>query len=225
MAPPSWFHVRLYVYVCTCVCPCECCVSTCVGFMCVPVPACVQVCVCFYVCFCTSGGAVCVPVCGEVCVCVFVCTRLCVRVCVQLPVLTAAEVLASRELFPHTWSPPPIVGVPQFAPPALLPARSPSLSPHFGVYKCREGEHVVFSLPGYDPENLLLTATVLQFPAHGTLYQVCAHVCIPCSFPPFSPLFCSFLSLYSPSSLPSPPFQSPSLFQFYRHIFLLACPL
>ena len=55
----------------------------------------------------------------------------------------------------------------------LQPMLVDTKGPSFGVFRgVEDSGAVVFRLPGYDPENQMITAHIVDFPKHGRLYQV-----------------------------------------------------
>jgi hypothetical protein len=71
---------------------------------------------------------------------------------------------------PVSWQ--PTVYVVEDATAAVLPRLVSSNAPMFGVYHGVENTSIVLELPGFDTENQLLTAKIVEFPARGVLYQV-----------------------------------------------------
>ena len=64
------------------------------------------------------------------------------------------------------------VFVAEDAPAVVMPTLQATMSPGFGVFHGDENGVIIFRLPGYDPENQLVTGHIMRFPQHGTLYQI-----------------------------------------------------
>lgn len=75
-----------------------------------------------------------------------------------------------------TWCPPLLLLIGEAAPATVMPRVTSSAAPAFGRYVTVEDTSAIISLPAFEPEDQdTLLARIIDFPAHGTLFQLQAN--------------------------------------------------